>query len=98
MEEEGKIYVGQTKLRLTVECLADLTGATAQVIKYIKPDESTGSFTAILPEAAKGDIYYDFQTDDLDMSGDWTFWSYITFADGSVPGEAFTIHVYNEGE
>ena len=94
----GKIYVGQTKLRLTIETEADLTGATAFEIKYLKPDETEDKFTATCDDPAKGEIYYDFVAGDLDVSGDWIFWAFVTFTADVVPGEAFTIHVYNEGE
>ena len=94
----GKIYVGQTKLRLTIETEADLTGATAFEIKYLKPDTTEGSFTATCPDEVKGEMYYDFLSGDLDVAGDWTFWAFVTFTADVVPGEAFMIHVYNEGE
>ena len=94
----GKIYVGQTKLRLTVETKADLTGATAHVIKYIKPDSTAGSFTAVCDDLPGGEIYYDFLLGDLDVSGPWTFWAYVTFTTDVIPGESFKINVHNEGE
>ena len=94
----GQIYVEQTKLRMIVETEADLTGATVFEIKYKKPDETEDKFTAVCDEEAKGVIYYDFGSGDLDQTGDWIFWAFITFGSDEIPGESFEIHVYNEGE
>lgn len=99
MSDEGKIFVGQTKLRLTVLTDEDLTDATVFQIKYKKPDDDTEYiFTATCDDKPKGEIFYDFVTDDLDARGLWTFWSYITFAANVVPGESFTVMIYDEGE
>jgi hypothetical protein len=101
----GKIYVGQTRLRITLETQADLTDADVFEIKYIKPDATEGSWTATCDDLPKGEIYFEsFVTTTLDVSGIWRFWAYITWSgssageDESVPGEAFELRVYNEGE
>ena len=94
----GKIYVGQTKLRLIVETNADLTDATKYEIKCKKPSNATATFTATCDDQTGGEIYYNFTTGDLDENGRWLFWAYITFSDGEIPGEAFKIQVYNQGE
>jgi hypothetical protein len=103
----GKIYVGQTRLRITVETQADLTDADIFEIKYIKPDDdqTEGSWTATCDDLPGGEIYFEsFVTTTLDVAGIWRFWAYITWSgssaseDESVPGEAFELRVYNEGE
>ena len=96
----SKIYVGQTKLRLKVDTGLDSTdhaALTAQVIKYIKPDATTGSFTATAGTAPY--IYYDtINVTDLDVGGVWTMWAYCTFAGPLVAaGEAEKIMVSIEG-
>lgn len=93
----GKIYKNQAITRFTLDTEADLTGATGYFIKYIKPDgTTTGQWAAACTD--NRNIYYDFTASDLDQTGIWTFWAYITFSGGGVPGEALTIRVYAEGE
>lgn len=93
----GKIYAGQdVKVRLTVG--QDITGASVKKIKYRKPGGTEGSWNATVEDAENGIIYYDVQDEDIDESGVWTFWAYITFADGrSAPGESITRNFYREG-
>lgn len=96
----GKVYINQTLLRLILLTEADLTNTTGLEIKYIKPDsdKTEGSFVASSSDKPKGEIYYDFQSGDIDVAGIWKFWTYVTFTTGSVPGEAVEIRFYNEGE
>lgn len=101
----GKIYVGQTRLRITLETLADLTDADEFKIKYIKPNGTEGSWTATCDDLPKGEIYYEnFVSTTLDEAGVWRMWSYVTWLgssageDEGVPGEAFELRIHNEGE
>jgi hypothetical protein len=95
----GKIFKGQTALKIEVLTGTDLTLATDQEIKFIKPSGATGSFAATVSDATGGIIYYDVDSaDDLDQSGEWTFWAYITFPSGVVPGEASKVEIYEEGD
>lgn len=95
----GKIYVGQTALKIEALTYTDLTDATAQVIKYKKPDATLGSFIATITDAKAGIIEYDVTSaDDLDQAGEWTFWAYITFGGDVVPGEPEILEIFNEGE
>ena len=93
----GKIYKNQYNLKLTLETGVTLTGASATKIKYLKPDETAGEFAASI--SGTQDLEYDFTVStELDQSGDWTFWAYVTFSDGKIaPGEPVTIRVYAEG-
>ena len=95
----GRIFLNQTKLTLTVSTGIDLTTASTVLIKYIKPTEATGSFTAAVLSATGGTIDYDIVADDLDEYGCWIFWAHITFSDATIAqGEPQKIHVYKEGE
>ena len=95
----GKIYVGQTALTLTATVDQDVTGATC-LIKYKKPDGTTGSFSATIVTAATGEIKYVVtSSSDIDQAGRWTFWGYVTFADTKVAaGESYKLMVYAEGD
>jgi hypothetical protein len=42
----SRIYAGQSALRITVKTFTDLEGIISAVIKYRKPDGSTGEFAA----------------------------------------------------
>ena len=95
----GKIYKNQDSLRIKLHLGCDISGATA-LIKYKDPNgvEDSWAVTAV-EDTANGIVYKDFVEDEtLEVSGIWTFWGYVTFADGRVaPGEAFTQMIYDEG-
>jgi len=98
----GKVYKNQTAHKLYLHTgltLSEYGTITSALIKYKKPDteRTEGSFTAEL-----GDFpYITYQidsVDDLDVVGEWIFWSYITMVDGTVaPGEIDTLYIYPEG-
>jgi len=95
----GKIYVGQTALTLTATVDQDVTGGTC-LLKYKKPDGTTGSLPATIVTAATGVIEYEILlAKDIDQAGVWTFWGYVTFADTKVAaGESYKLMVYAEGD
>jgi hypothetical protein len=93
----GKVYVGQTKLTIKLDTGSTLTNVTTALIKYIKPDRSTGQFTATVDDK---EIYYDIvSVSDIDAAGIWSFYAHITYNDGKIIiGEKSTITVYSQGE
>lgn len=95
----GKIFTGQTDLTIKATVGVDITGATATLIKFKKPTNETGDFTASIEDAALGIIKYEIQAvTDIDQYGAWTFWAHVTFADGDVAaGESFKVQVFQEG-
>ena len=95
----NKVYKGQTELKLRVDVGVDIQGATSTLIKYKKPDGSTGSFAASIEDAFEGIIFYDvLSSNDLDVVGKWTFWAYIVFLNGNeAPGCPYTLEVFEEG-
>ena len=95
----GKIYKNQTALRIRLQTRTNLTGATAKV-KYEKPSGATGDWDAVISNAEDGVVDYDIAgANDLDESGEWTFWAYVTFSGGTVaPGEPVIVRVYEEGD
>lgn len=93
----AKIYKNQTALTIILDTGQVLTGSTV-TIKYKKPSTTTGSWSSIISSTSTQWIEYEIQTGDLDESGDWVFWSYVTLPAGTVvPGEPVTVTVYEEG-
>jgi hypothetical protein len=97
----GKVYRGQTALRITLITNVDVTGYQSAIIKYTKPDGTTsGSWTSFVDNLVIGSVYHDFSSAlELDQEGNWTIWAYVTFSDGrTAAGEPVKFFVYNEGE
>ena len=94
----GKIFKGQSALRITVRTFIDLEDITSAVIKYRKPDGSAGEFIAAAGDPANGVIFHECIEGELNASGWWLFWAFVTFADGrTAAGEAAKVYVWNEG-
>jgi hypothetical protein len=95
----GKIYKGQSALRITMKTFTDLEGVLDAVIKYRKPDMSVGEFAAAVGDAANGVIFHEVLEGELDLAGWWAFWAYITFEDGrTAAGEAAKVYIWAEGK
>jgi hypothetical protein len=75
-----------------------LEGIISAIIKYRKPNGTTGSFAAGVGDTARGVIFHECIEGDIDMAGWWVFWAFITFADGrTAAGEAAKVFIWNEG-
>jgi hypothetical protein len=95
----GKIFKGQSALRITLKTFCDLEGIENAVIKYRKPNNKTGEFAAAVGDIAKGVIFHEVIEGELDFSGWWVFWAFITFADGrTAAGEAAKVYIWQEGK
>ena len=94
----GKIFVKQSALRLTLKTFTDLEGILSAVIRFRKPNGKTGEFAAAVGDMTNGVIFHECIEGDIDLSGWWAFWAFITFADGrTAAGEAAKVYVWNEG-
>ncbi|MDR2434180.1 MAG: hypothetical protein LBD47_06405 [Treponema sp.] len=94
----GRIFKGQSALRIILKTFTDLEGIVSAVIKYRKPDGVTGEFGAGVSDAAKGVIFHECIEGELDMAGWWVFWAFITFEDGrTAAGESAKVYVWKEG-
>ena len=94
----GKIFKGQTSLRITVNTFSNLNDCLSAVIKYKKPNGRTGEFAAGVMDREKGVIVHECIEGEIDVSGWWVFWAFITFADGrTAAGEAAKVYVWKEG-
>ena len=94
----GRIFKGQSALRITVKTFCDLEGIENAVIKYRKPNGKKGEFVAAVGDTEKGVIFHECIEGDIDASGWWAFWAFITFADGrTAAGETAKVFIWNEG-
>jgi len=94
----AKIFKGQTALRITLKTFCDLEGVILAVIRFCKPDGAIGEFAAAVGDMTKGVIFHECIEGDLDVSGWWSFWAFVTFADGrTAAGEAAKVYIWNEG-
>jgi hypothetical protein len=94
----GRIFKGQSALRIILKTFTGLEGIISAVIKYRKPDNSTGEFAAGVGDTAKGVVFHECIEGEIDCSGWWVFWAFITFGDGrTATGEAAKVFIWNEG-
>lgn len=95
----GTLFTNQTALTIQATVGENISGAQSLLIKYIKPDGTAGNFTAVSADDESGILQYAVTSeDDIDQSGPWVFWGYVTFADGkSAPGETYEQWFYPEG-
>jgi len=94
----GKIYVDQTALKIDLDTGIDLTiGVDNVYIKYIKPDDPTIlQWDATVEDTTH--VTKILSGGEIDVAGEWTFWTYADFTDGSeAPGEPVHEVVYVEG-
>jgi len=95
----GKIFVGQSALRITLNTFCDLTGTEKVIIKYRKPNRKQGEFTAAVSDAENGKIIHECLEGEIDVSGWWAFWAFVTFADGrTAAGEAAKVYIWEIGK
>jgi hypothetical protein len=94
----GKIFKAQTALRITLKTFCDLDGIISAVIRYCKPNGKTGEFSAAVGDVENGVIFHECIEGEIDLSGWWAFWAYITFEDGrTAAGEAAKVYIWREG-
>ena len=94
----GKIFKGQTALRITLKTFTDLEGVILAVIRFCKPNGVIGEFAAAVGDTAKGVIFHEVIEGDIDACGWWAFWAFVTFADGrTAAGETAKVYIWNEG-
>jgi hypothetical protein len=90
-----KIYVGQTKLTITLNTGVTLTGVDSVKIKYIKPSKATGELSAT---TSGTNVVHDVSSNFLDEPGEWRFWAEITWVDTKKSiSEGVLVKVYSAG-
>ena len=96
----GKVYVGQTALRINFDLDDDITNYSAVVINVQQPTGTTATWTATVSDASTGAIYFSaFTTATLPVPRTYLLQPQVTFADGtSLKGETKKLVVYNSFE
>ena len=95
----GRIFKGQTALRIVLKTFIDLEEIECAVIRYRKPDGKTGELAAAVGDSVNGTIFHECIEGEVDVSGWWAFWAFVTFADGrTAAGEAAKVYIWNEGK
>jgi hypothetical protein len=93
-----RIFRGQSALRISLNTFVDLEDVLSAVIRYRKPNGKTGEFAAAVGDTAQGVIFHECIEGDIDISGWWSFWAFITFADGrTAAGGTAKVFIWNEG-
>jgi hypothetical protein len=94
----SKIFKSQSALRITLKTFTDLEGVLSAAIKYRKPNGRCGEFAAAVGDTEKGVIFHECIEGEVNISGWWAFWAFVTFADGrTAAGETAKVYVWNEG-
>ena len=94
----GRIFQNQSALRITLKTFIDLEGIEKAAIKYKKPNGQQGEFYAGVSDAANGLIFHECLDGEIDLSGWWVFWAFITFADGrTAAGQAAKVYIWKQG-
>jgi len=95
---DDRVYKNQDYLKLRFYVGHSLSGATT-LLKYKNPADVEGSWAVIVEDELNGIAYKQFDAGEyLGVSGAWTLWSHVTMEDGRViPGEPYTLMVYDEG-
>ena len=77
MAEGGKVYIGQTWLKVRGRSDVDLSLCPVREIHYRKPDGTTGEWEAGLESDNITLIYQIANESVLDVAGTWTIWGYF---------------------
>jgi hypothetical protein len=94
----GRVFKGQTALRITLKTFIDLEGIENAVIRFRKPNGKVGEFAASVGDTVNGLIFHECIEGEIDISGWWSFWAFITFSDGrTAAGQAAKTYIWKEG-
>ena len=82
-----------------LKTFCDLEGIECAVIRYRKPNGKKGELAAAVGDTETGIIFHEVIEGEIDVSGWWAFWAFITFSDGrTAAGEAAKVYVWLEGK
>ncbi len=89
----GKVYVGDIGTDIILDIGVDISSQTTLQIKYKKPNNSTGTWTAVVDNVNRAK-YITVSADDLDIAGDWLFTSYMVLTSWTGHSEVVTMRVH----
>jgi hypothetical protein len=84
-----KHYVGEVGTSIVLDTGIALAGATVIQIKYLKPDGTTGYWSASIVDSTK--VSYTLAANNIDQAGTWAFQSYVEVSGGKWTGETTQI-------
>jgi hypothetical protein len=87
-------FVGDTII-INLSCGIDLSGYADLIIKFQRPNESMGFWTATLDPLDNTHMFYQTDDDDLNMSGTWVVQSHVEDPNLSLHGLWATFTVYD---
>ena len=94
--ENGNIYVDQP-LRLEAVPCEGMTGIVSSKFGYLAPGSSTVAyFTPAIEDVGEGIIYYDIPKTTL-VLGIYTFWGWVDYGNGGIPGKPIRAEIKVEG-
>jgi hypothetical protein len=87
-------FVGNV-VNLVLNTAVTLTGATTLLIKYRKPDGTTGAWVSTIVAGSPKYMEYETGTDDLDQNGIWRLSAYAIIGGSVLDGVIVSIEVHN---
>lgn len=88
----GRSYVGNIGLPIYADCEQDVSAATGLLIKYKKPDGTTGEWSATLYGTEY--IQYTIQAGDFDQDGEYKVQPFFTLGSWVGRGKTASFTVY----
>jgi hypothetical protein len=79
------VFETQTLFNLKLDTNIDCSSATTTDIKYVKPNDTEGTWTATVEDSTK--LVYQVQSGDLDDVGLWKFQAVVTIGGRTGYGE-----------
>ena len=86
-------FVGDS-IKITLSTNIDLTGHTEMLIKYEKPDKSTGSWISVIPPGTTSEMEYNTVTTTLDQRGTWRLQAFVVFGIERLHGRWAELKVF----
>jgi hypothetical protein len=90
----NKIYVGDLNTEIQVDCVSDISQATAYAISVVKPDGTKVDWPAELIENSVSIISYSTVLGDLNVAGVYRLQAVVTMPNWQGRGETDLLPVY----
>ena len=80
----GKSYVGDIGTRIRMTLNTSLAGASSVKFCIKKPNNSEVEKTCVVENVPTGIVYYDSETGDFNVAGEYYIQAKVTFTDGDI--------------